>query len=156
MGGKIQYWTTSEKELLQNMRREGLSWEVISSELRRSPSACSQKYASMIKESYWSPEMHATLLDLVVYYGENWTRIEQELLDRTGRYACAVSCRLHYLQCLRLFNVGPWDEEETRLLMKIYPENEKTRREGLREIGYIEDNDEDGKLLCLYFAVSDM
>lgn len=143
--GKIQYWTNMEKGLLQDMRREGLSWEAISSELRRSPSACSQKYASMIKESYWSPYMHTNLLDLVVYYGENWTRIEQELLECTGRYTCAVSCRLHYLQFLRLFNLGPWEEEEIQRLMEVYPENEKTRRKGLREIGYIEDNNEDGK-----------
>ena len=91
--GKIQYWTIVEKEQLQSMRREGLSWGEISAELGRSPSACSQKFASLLKESYWSPVMHAKLLDLVVYHGENWTKIEQELLKLTGHFACADSRR---------------------------------------------------------------
>ena len=92
--------------------------------------------------------MHAKLLDLVVYHGENWTKIEQELLKLTGHFACADSCRLHYLQYLRLFHVGPWEDEETRQLMEIYPENEKSRRQGLQEVGLIENNDEDG--MCRY------
>ena len=143
-GGKMQYWTVEEKDRLRTLRRKRLSWESISAVLGRSPSACSQKYSSIMKESYWSPNMHTTLLDLVVYYGENWTKIEQRLLDITGHYACADSCRLHYLQCLRLFHVGPWDQEEIQQLLEIYPENDKTRREGLREIGYIENDDKDG------------
>ena len=151
--GKTKYWTRDERENLLELRRAGLTWDDISRRVKRTPSACSQKYSTLIKSTRWSELGHKRLLDFTVLYGENWTKISQELNKEVDQYICAGdlslnftlllfthlfyctcqfsntdSCRLHYLQFQREFEVGPWSDIETNMLHRVYEENTVSRR----------------------------
>lgn len=116
-------WSEEDVEKLQMLRAQNTPWPAVAEDLGRSQSACRQRYNNILKSEAWSPDVHKALMDLVSEVGEDWTSISAIIRKRHKQMPSVHSCRLHYIQSLRQFNIGPWSDDEKNFLGQVYKEN---------------------------------
>ncbi|KAI9142033.1 Homeodomain-like protein [Paraphysoderma sedebokerense] len=120
-------WTTAEENILKQYAVEYQEdWTQIGNLMQRTPHSCRYRYVKINKENSfkkepWTPNEDVSLMQAVSKWGNQWSKIAEEVGGRTD-----VQCRFRYTQQLLLEKkMGPWTPDEDYRLTQAVNEHGK-------------------------------